>query len=125
VDVQASAGNQPMLVPGAEVHSRTQVGSAAADRFSLRYRLTGVTVRSTPSTAGRALAAIGPLTADLPADLPVVIVVTGSTVLGVNCPLLALDDQSCGVESAQGWRPARSLTAGSAVATVQFDLPMS
>ncbi len=84
-DVQLSAGDQPVAVPATVAHPVTLPAAGAV--FSLRYRLDGVSVRTRPSTAGRALAAIGPLSSRLPADLPVVLIVSGPTVLGVDCPL--------------------------------------
>ena len=94
---------------------------AAVDRFELRYRLSDVTVRSTPSTAGRALAAIGPLTGGVDNDLPVLFIVSGGTVLGLNCPLLPFSQQSCGsqVQSAAE-RPTRTaLAPGSHLGSVE------
>ena len=100
--VQVSAGDQPVVVPGAKVGARIDLPVAEVDQFELRYRLTDVTVRSTPSTAGRALAAIGPLTGGVDDDLPVLFIVSGGTVLGLNCPLLPLSQQSCGSRVADG-----------------------
>jgi len=121
-EVQISAGDQPVLAPATVTKAVTL--AAAGDRFTMRYRLDGVTVRSRPSTAARALAAIGPLSARLPADLPVVVVVSGPTVLGIDCPLEPPAGQSCGVDGAPRWTLAAPLRASVALATVQFDLPV-
>jgi len=121
-ELQVSAGDQPVLVP-ATVEQAVTV-RAEGDRFTLRYRLDGVTVRSRPSTAARALAAIGPMSSRLPADLPVVVILSGPTVLGIDCPLQPLSTQSCGVGGAPRWTLAAPLQAHAALATVQFDLPV-
>src|SRR5215207_1403083 len=60
-DVLVSAGSQPVAVPNAQVTADVNLPlTVPASRFEVRYRLTGVTVRSLGSTAGRALAALGP-----------------------------------------------------------------
>ncbi len=121
--VEASAADQPVLVPGATVGTQVELPVAQADRFELRYRLDDVTVHSTPSTDGRALAAIGPLTGGVDDDLPVLVVVSGGTVLGLSCPLLPLSQQSCG-SRVQG-EPAlqRELPWSLALTAVQFNVP--
>lgn len=121
--VRLRAGDRPVAVPDDEIDRVSTLPVAEGDRFELRYRLTDVTVLSTPSSSGRALAAIGPLTGNVPDDLPVHFIVTGSTVLGLNCPLLAFGEQSCG--SRLGTEPGfqHELPAQRALVTVQFDLP--
>jgi hypothetical protein len=121
-DVQISAGDQPVVVPATVVQAVTV--AAAGNRFTLRYRLDGVTVRSRPSTAARAIAAIGPMSSQLPPDLPVVVIVSGPTVLAIDCPLQPLAEQSCGVGGAPRWTVAAPLRARAALTTVQFDLPV-
>jgi len=121
-DVQISAGDQPVVVPATVTRAVTL--AVAGNQFALRYRLEGVTVRSRPSTAARALAAIGPMSSQLPAELPVVVILSGPTVLGIDCPLEPLSTQSCGVGGAPRWTLAAPLRARAALATVQFDLPV-
>ncbi len=123
-DVQVSAGDQPVLVPGGTVGTPVSLQVPSGDRFALRYRLTGVTVRSIPSTAGRALAAIGPLTGGAD-ELPVMFMIAGETILGLNCPLLPLDRQSCGSGAAPGLHLESALPLRSALATLQFNLPLT
>jgi len=94
-----------------------------ADHFELHYRLTDVTVRSTPSTAGRALAVIGPLTGGLDPELPVLFVVSGGSVLAVNCPLLPFAEQSCGSRVQAGTGLQRELPWRLALGSVQLNLP--
>jgi hypothetical protein len=122
--VRVSAGSQPVVVPGATIAASTDLPVTAVDQFELRYRLTGVTVRSTPSTAGRALAAIGPLTGGVDEDLPVLFIVTGGTVLGLACPLLPLEQQACGSRVQTGTSVERSLPWRLALTSVQFNLPL-
>ncbi len=121
--VQVSAGDQPVLVPGAKVGATMELPVAQVGQFELRYRLTGVTVRSTPSTAGRALAAIGPLTGGVDDDLPVLFIVSGGTVLGLNCPLLPLSQQSCGTRVQDPPSVEHELPGRLALTSVQYDLP--
>jgi hypothetical protein len=122
--VQVSAGDQSVVVPGAKVDATLGLPVAQGDQFELRYRLTDVTVRSTPSTAGRALAAIGPLTGGVDEELPVLVIVTGDAVLALSCPLLPLSEQSCGnrVQAASGVE--RELPWRLAVTDVQLNLPV-
>ena len=94
-----------------------------AKRIELRYNLSGVTMRSIPSHAGRALAALGPLTTAVPQNLRVALMVPGSTVLNIECPARQLPESAC----AAG-RPPRigvkgTLDHDKAVIVVQFDVP--
>ena len=76
--VQVSAGDQPVVVPDGRVRRATMLEFAErTERVELRYRLTGVTKRTFPSRANRALAGIGPLIATGPRDFPVAIIVPG------------------------------------------------
>ena len=121
--VQLRAGDKSVVVPGATVDAAVELPVAAVDQFELRYRLGGVTVRSTPSAAGRALAAIGPLTGGVDDDLPVLIVVSGDSVLGLNCPLLPFSEQVCGNRLPTGAGFEHELPWRLALASVQFNVP--
>lgn len=121
--VQASAGDLPITIPGAEVDARMDLPVAPTDHFELRYRLTDVSVRSAPSTTGRALAAIGSLTGGLEDELPTQFIVTGESVLGLYCPLLPFPEQACGRHLPTGPGAERELPSRLALTTVQFDLP--
>ena len=123
--VQVSAGDQPVVVPGGKVGARVDLPVADVDQFELRYRLTDVTVHSSPSKAGRALAAIGPLTGGVDDDLPVLFIVSGGTILGLNCPLLPISQQSCGSRVQTGPSVERELPWRLALTSVQFNLPPS
>jgi hypothetical protein len=122
--VQVSAGDQPVLVPGGRVKQHLDLPlNAPAKRIELRYHLSGITVRSVPSRAGRALTAISPLVESVPKGLPVAIVVSGSTVLNIECPILRLRDQACSTGQPPNLRVRNKLPWSGAVIVVQFDLP--
>jgi hypothetical protein len=80
----------------------------------MRYRLTGGTVRSVPSTPGRALAVLPPITtAATLGSIPFVIEVSGAQVTNVLCPGLPTAAQLCGRTWTRGWylppqRPGRT-----------------
>ncbi len=84
--------------------ARTIELPAEASTVVMRYRLTGATVRSIPSTPGRALAVLPPITR--PATLgstPFVIELSGAQVTNVLCPGLPTAAQLCGRTWTRGW----------------------
>jgi hypothetical protein len=122
--LQVSAGSQPVLVPNGRINQRIDLSlNAPAKRIELRYHLSGITVRSMPSRAGRALTAISPLVAGASEDLPVAMIVSGNTVLNIECPVLRLRDRACSIGRPPNLRVKRKLPWRSAVIVVQFDLP--
>ena len=122
--VQMSADNQPVMVPGARVSQRTQPALVVpVKRIELRYNLSGITIRSIPSRAGRALTAISPLVDGVSKGLPVAFMVSGSTVLNIECPVLPLRERACSAGRAPQLRVMRNLPRSSALIVVQFDLP--
>jgi hypothetical protein len=122
--VQISAGGQPVVVPGGQVSGDVSLPLAApASKVLLRYRLTGVTARTAGSTAGRALAALGPIVAGVPANMPVAINIRGRTVLNLRCPHLRLGDQACSTGSNGNLRVSRLLPWQQSVIVIQFNLP--
>jgi hypothetical protein len=124
--VQVSADDQLVMVPGSRVTQRIDLAlTTPARRIELRYRLSGITVRSTPSQAGRALTAIGPLVEGVSKTSQVAMLVRGSTVLNIECPIIRrLSDQACSTGQPPNLRVNRSLPWSGAVIVVQFDLPM-
>jgi hypothetical protein len=124
--VQVSAGDQPVRVPDNRVTKRVDLAlTAPARRIELRYRLSGITVRSAPSQAGRALTAISPLVAGVPESLDVAMLVRGSTVHNIACPTIRrMREQACSAGRSPNLRVNRSLPWSGAVIVVQFDLPM-
>jgi hypothetical protein len=124
VAVQISAGGQPVVVPGGQVTGDVSLPLAApASKVLLRYRLTGVTVRTLGSAAGRALAALGPIVAGVPANMPVAISIRGRTVLNLRCPHLRLGVQACSAGSNGNLRVSRLLSWQQSVIVIQFNLP--
>jgi hypothetical protein len=122
--VQVSAGSQPVLVPDGRINQRTDLPlNASTKRVELRYRLSGITVRSMPSRAGRALTAIRPLVAGAPENLPVAMMVSGASVLNIECPVLRLSERACSIGEPPNLRVKRKLPWRNAVIVVQFDLP--
>ncbi len=120
--VQLSTDGQPIVVPDGTVAAPLSIPVDGITQFELSYQVDGVTVRSLPSTARRALAAVTPLVQATPGSLPVAVVVAGP-VLGVNCPLLTLAERSCGAGSAPMIQVDRVLPLDDAVVTIQLDLP--
>ena len=60
--LKVKAGGRSIKMPNATVRrDRVLPITKPADLFELRYRLRGTTVVNTPSSAGRALGAVGPL----------------------------------------------------------------
>lgn len=122
-DVQVSAGNQPVVVPGGEVSKSITLDVPSGNRYEINYELTGAMVRSLPSTARRSLASASPLFAAAPPFMPVVVVAAGPSVLGLNCPLLSLSERACGDGTSLALQTNSPLSFKNAVVTIQFDLP--
>jgi hypothetical protein len=123
--VQISAEDQPVIVPGGRVNRRMDLAlTEPAKQFELRYHLGGITIRSIPSRAGRALTAISPLVTGVSKNFPVVMMVSGSTVLNIQCPVrTTVSKQACSVGQPPQLRVKGRLRWSSAVIVVQFDLP--
>jgi hypothetical protein len=122
--VQVSAGDQPVIIPDGRVsRGMTIAWLKPAKRIELRYKLRGVTVRSIPSHAGRALAAISPLVAAVPQNLRVAMIVPGSTVLNIECPARRLPENACSAGRPPRVRVKGTLDQNNAVIVVQFDVP--
>lgn len=119
--LQMTANRRAVKVPGGQIRSSTSlILPAPARLITLRYRLTGVSHRSQPSAPGRALAAIGPLTAGVPDDLPVAVAVPGRTVRNLQCPTLV--EQTCATGPAGTLRIRQPLPWHSAIVVVQLDM---
>jgi hypothetical protein len=122
--VQASADRQPVVIPDSRINGDISLPlEMPATRFELRYRLTGITIRSMRSVPGRAIAAIGPVSAGVSPNLPVRIRVTGAAVLNLVCPSLRLSKQACSAGSPPKLRVNRNLPWRQAVVLVQLNLP--
>jgi hypothetical protein len=122
--VQVSAGDQPVIVPNGRVSRAMDIAwMEPTRRIELRYNLTGVTLRSIPSRAGRAVAAIGPMVTAVPQDLRVAMMVPGSTVLNIECPARRLPESACSLGRQPRVRVKGTLNHDKAVIIVQFDVP--
>jgi hypothetical protein len=123
--VQISADKQPVAVPSGEVTGDLSLPLALpATKVELRYRLTGVTMRTVGSIPGRALGALGPIVAGVPPDLPVAITVRGRTVLNLQCPhLQKIGDQACSAGTSGNLRVKRLLPWQQSIIVVQLNLP--
>ena len=125
--LQATADDQVATIKGQAGTgngAHWQIDAAVpARQFVLRYVLTGATVRSVPSKAGRALTALGPIADPGDQSVQVQLITAGATVRTVQCPLLGGDQQLCQAGSPPNIRVARPLPRRSALALVQFDLP--
>jgi hypothetical protein len=113
-----------VIVPKGQVDSRLDITLVEpAKQMELRYQLHEVTARSMPSRAGRALAVISPLAAGDP-SLHVVMMVSGSTVLNIQCPTRrGINEQACATGRLPHLRAKGELTLSRAVIIVQFNLP--
>lgn len=120
--VQVSADGQVVSLPDAEITERTRVDVAATRRFELRYTLSDVTVRSIPSSAGRALAVLAPLT-QVDGSLPVSVAVVGDAVRNLQCPLLSAELQACAAGDLPRLTVDPPIPADDALILVQLDLP--
>lgn len=122
--VQLTAGDQPVVLPSTEVSRFLTVDLPGPTmRLELRYVLSGVTVRSTPSRAGRALAALGPLSAGYSPDLPVTVTISGPGVRNLQCPAMPLSHQPCAAGERPHLRVGQALPWRDAIVVVQLDLP--
>jgi hypothetical protein len=120
-------------VNGKAVGSPTRVGTtpvsvalpAGTKRVVLHYQLVGSTVRSTPSSAGRALTAIAPIAARSQAGLGLVIHVRGNdaAIRNLVCPASAGNADTCATQADGRWRTTAALAAATSFGLAQVDLP--
>lgn len=122
-DLAIRAGDHSVALPRRTVERTTTVTlRQPADHFVVRYRLHGTIHLNKPSSAGRALGAVGPLVSGLPHELPVAASFPGEAVRNLRCAGLAVADQAC---IAAGRPPARvnqDLPLHAALVLVQLDL---
>jgi hypothetical protein len=122
--VQAAADRQPVVIPDSRIRGDVSLPLVMpVTSYELRYRLKGVTVRSMRSVPGRAIAALAPISAGVPPDLPVRIRVPGQAVLNLVCPSLRLSKQACSAGPKAKLRVNRNLPWRNAVVLVQLNLP--
>jgi hypothetical protein len=94
--------------------------TTAATTLRLTYRLSGSTVRRTPSKPGRAASAIRPLTIT-EGRLPVILTVTGGGLLNAVCPLL--NETRCAVGEPPELSVLQRIPSDKALVVLQLDLP--
>jgi hypothetical protein len=94
-------------------------------RYAMHYELNRAIVRSLPSSAGRALGAIRPLTSSQPDRMKVAVVTVGSDVRNLSCPGLALSLQACAAGKPPLLHVRQDLPWRTALVMVQLDLPES
>lgn len=92
-------------------------------RYAMHYELDRAIVRSRPSSAGRALGAIRPLTSGQPDRMTVAVVTVGSDVRNLSCPGLTLSLQACAAGKPPLLHLRQELRWRTAVVIVQLDLP--
>lgn len=123
-DLQVQADDAVVNIgAGAFTTPRTLRLPGETSTVVMRYRLVGATVRSIPSTPGRALMVLPPITG--PATLgamPFVIEVSGADVTNVLCPGLPVNAQLCGRTWSQGWYSTPQ-QAGRTAVLAQLTLP--
>jgi hypothetical protein len=90
--------------------------------LTLRYELDGTSVKSKPSTAGRALAYIRPVTASIDRSLPVQMHAAGTGTINLTCPRLSAAEQACARGTAPNFAVASGLTAGTSTVVIQLEL---
>ncbi|MEO9152807.1 MAG: hypothetical protein ABI243_10440 [Lapillicoccus sp.] len=120
--LQMTADGSPVGVLPSMTGRTTVTLPTGARQVRLRYHLDGVTVRSTPSSTGRASILIAPLSVPTDASLPAQIRIAGRPVLNLTCPRLRGDAQSCAPATGDSG-VAPILTARDDVVIAQVDLP--
>jgi hypothetical protein len=114
---------QSVRPPRSRVQRATTLAlSQPTDRFEIRYVLRGSVRYNKPSSAGRALGAVAPLTSRLPDDFPVAITVRGRAVRNLGCVRLSVDQWACMAGERPNARVNRSLPFRAALVQVQLDL---
>ncbi len=122
--LQLTAGGQPVTLRSASVAAGVVVDlPVATDAVELRYVLVDTTVRSIPSTTGRALALLGPLVVVEEADHPVLVATSGPGVLNISCTGTDGISLPCAVGDPGALRIREPLTPATALVLLQVDLP--
>ncbi len=122
--LRVTSEGRPLDVGIAEIDRELDVPlPETVARVELRYRLTGATVRSTPSADGRALALLAPLSVATDETLRTTVVVRGAEVLNLTCPLLPAAQQLCASPTGPDAVVVSDIPAADAVVVAQFNLP--
>lgn len=123
IQLQLTVDGQPVVVPSelGQVPVTIRLPERT-DRYQLRYLLVDTTVRSVPSTTGRALVALGSLTR-ASARRDVMVVGDDPSILNLTCPLVSGDATACADAEDGGWRLRTPLPGSDALVVAQIDLP--
>jgi len=122
--LRVTSEGRPLDVGIAEIDRELDVPlPETVAQVELRYRLTGATVRSTPSADRRALALLAPLSVATDETLRTTVVVRGATVLNLTCPLLPTAQQLCASPTGPQAGVVSDVPAADAVVVAQFNLP--
>lgn len=126
VDLQVQGGDgQPLgRIPSGRLTRATSVPlGGTASTLVLRYRLQGTSVRSIPSTAGRALAYIRPITAGFDTTLRIRVAASGTGALNLTCPALPAAQRACATGTAPNLMARFDAPNSDSTVVVQLDLP--
>lgn len=122
--VQLVIDGQPLDLPSARVDQALSIAlPRPARELELRYILDGSTVRSIPSSTGRAVIAVGPLSRVSPGDAVATVQVPTDTVRNITCPLASDADLVCASASTDGSRLVATVPVSDALVVLQVDLP--
>ena len=122
-DLVVRAGDRSVRLPSRTVqHPTTVTLRRPTDRFEVRYRLHGTVRLNQPSSAGRALGAVGPLVSGLPPALPVAAFFEGEAVKNLRCAGLPVDQEACFAGHRPHVRVNQDLPYAAALVLVQLDL---
>lgn len=123
-DLQVTLDGQVAdLLPTADGWTARSFQGGTVTEGRLRYRLTGVVMRNSPSITGRALAVIGPLSGvQVEAlALPVTLRFPDPQVLGATCPTAPNQEMLCG-EAGSVWTATVPPSARTPVVLAQVNL---
>ena len=125
INVELTAAGQALVVPNGPITSEVTLRwGSPTQQVQLRYRLSGVSVASAHAKPGRALAAFGSLLGRMPANLPVTVAVTGTTVLSLTCPQLPLATMACGAGTAPQFQTLHPMPFDRSRVLVQYYRPV-
>ena len=125
INVELTAAGQALVVPDGPITSEVTLRwGSPTQQVQLRYRLNGVSIASAHAKPGRALAAFGSLLGRMPANLPVTVVVTGTTVLSLTCPQLPLATMACSAGKAPQFQTLHPIPFDRSRVLVQYDRPV-
>ena len=124
MNVEVNANGQALAVPDGPIRDEVTLRwESPTATVQLSYRLTQVSVASAHAKAGRSLAVFSSLLGQMPADLPVTVVVTGRTLLSLTCPQLPLAELSCGAGIAPKFWTLDPIPFDRSRVQVQYDRP--